>query len=777
MSIGFKPSYARFNRSVLHADPALVKPQPLFARLRSLRYAVLAALVVGFGLLVGVQYFVIRAFVVQQLLEIEASDAFKRLADLHHAVEVLKEDLASTTNDWSQWDEPFAYATHANTDFADANLDPGTIARLRLSFVIIIDDRGEPLFAKMLAPDRKSLIDAPSDMVALARARGALANPDKPREPLTGFVASSAGVFVFSSQPVLKSIEPSAPSGRVIMARSLEAFVAPALRRVSGAELQAQPLEKRTTSRLAPQRVRGRDALSVREHDILGTTPIDDVWGRPVAQLQAIWLRTAQAWFAQTQRYVLGAAVVIGLLFCIAALALLRHGVVAPLEAMAFTVARIGQDGDTAARLPSVRGAREFEMLSSSINQMLAQLDQQQAIRRDRDAAVAANRLKSDFLATMSHEIRTPMNGVLGMCELLQRTDLNPRQRHLSDTIVRSARSLLDILNDILDFSKIESGKLELEQAVFAPDELVQTACAPFVASAFSKGLTFTTRVASDVPAQLVGDPLRLRQVLNNLLSNALKFTECGSVSLACTLESARGEDVELRFSVSDTGIGVARELQTRIFEPFAQADVNTSRCYGGTGLGLAIVRRLVTLMGGQVSVRTADGGGAEFSFTMRLKRASARQSEALPPLDATGPHFSTANAPAVLLAEDNAVNREVLTEMLEHFGCRVTAVENGAEALAKAAEARFDVVLMDCHMPVMDGCTAAAEWRALERAEAQTPTFIIALTADVTIETRLRCLEAGMNEVVAKPVSHQSLRDLVMHAFAYEAGAVATPA
>jgi CheY-like chemotaxis protein len=344
---------------------------------------------------------------------------------------------------------------------------------------------------------------------------------------------------------------------------------------------------------------------------------------------------------------------------------------------------------------------------------------------------------------------------------LLQRTELSPRQRHLADTVLRSARSLLGILDDVLDFSKIESGKLELENAPFSPTELMQSVTAPFLAAAQSKGLEFTVRMEAGVPATVMGDALRLRQVLNNLLSNAIKFTERGSVSISCAA-LVTTDLVLLRFSVADTGIGIDESAQKHIFDPFAQATSDTSRRFGGTGLGLAIVRRLVHLMNGSIELRSAPGKGSTFSFAVGVQPVTNTPAASLH--DATGANLRVDYSPRVLLAEDNEVNREVFSEMLEHIGCQVTAVANGALAVAAAASSSFDAILMDCQMPVMDGHTAVVQLRAHERS-LQRRSFIIALTADATPENRQRCLDAGMDTVVTKPISQTALRDLIVHA------------
>ena len=729
---------------------------------RSVRTAMLIAMAVGLLLLTAAQYFVAGNFVERQLRVLEVKDAFKRLDDLHHALGVLQADLSTLTGDWAQWDQLYRYTTGDYPPFTEYNLEPQSIARLRLDLFVILDIHGAPLFAKVLDVGGQSLSDIPPDLVAMLGQHGELVHAENPRTLDAGILGTSAGAFLVSSQPIL-DYEGKQQSGRLIMGRSMQGFVVPALSSMTGERWELVAAGEDSAGQ--PYRVNGRDQLLIAGDALVGRTSLEDLWKHTAVTVQVRMERPIESMLRNARRYLLLTGAAIGLLSCIVVLVIVRRNVIKPLEDLTGALVSVGADGTVHTRVPESAATLEFSMLSRSINAMLQQLEEQQKMQRDRDAALEANRLKSEFLATMSHEIRTPMNGVLGMCELLQRTELNPRQRHLSDTILRSARSLLDILNDTLDFSKIEAGKLQLESAVFGPQDLMHNVTAPFVAAAQAKGLDFFVRVESDVPELVVGDALRLRQILNNLISNAVKFTDEGSVSALCTLAAVDAEHVELCFTVTDTGIGISQDAQRRVFEPFAQAERNTSRRFGGTGLGLAIVRRLVDVMRGRLGVQSEPGRGSTFWFTAVLQPAPEVVLPKAVIVDATGPRFSLAHAPSVLLAEDNPVNREVLTEMLEHIGCRVSAVEDGAQAVSAAMAQRFQAIVMDCQMPVKDGPTAAAEIRAMEQGSGKPRTVIIALTADATAENRQRCLDAGMDWVVTKPVSQGSLRDLILRA------------
>ncbi|MGG5819755.1 PAS-domain containing protein [Falsiroseomonas sp. HW251] len=382
---------------------------------------------------------------------------------------------------------------------------------------------------------------------------------------------------------------------------------------------------------------------------------------------------------------------------------------------------------------------------------------QAEALAAARDAAEAANRAKSAFLAAMSHEIRTPMNGVLGMIEVLERTPPGPAQQRCIAVMRDSAGQLLRIIDDLLDFSKIEAGRMELEALPFSLRGLVEGAVDTLAVQARNKQLHLFADPAGPGPDMVTGDPVRVRQILFNLVSNAIKFTDRGFVRIQATTEAV-GEDVAVRLAVEDSGVGMTEEQIARLFQPFAQADSSTTRRFGGTGLGLSIVRRLARIMGGDVTVESTPGRGSRFSVTLKLGAAAA----ALPgeavsvPAAATGPR---GDAPRLLVVDDHPVNREVLARQLEILGCVADMAEDGQQALEMWRLARHRVALVDLHMPVMDGLDLA---RAIRREEAERPglprTAIIAVTANALKGEDERCYAAGMDAFLPKPLALDQL-------------------
>jgi PAS domain S-box-containing protein len=370
-----------------------------------------------------------------------------------------------------------------------------------------------------------------------------------------------------------------------------------------------------------------------------------------------------------------------------------------------------------------------------------------------RDEAEAANRAKSEFLAAMSHEIRTPLNGVLGMAAAMEATPLSDEQRQMLGVINESGQILMTLLSDILDLSKIEAGRMVLESTPFDLRGSVQAVARLYSETAAAKDLQFEVEIQPSAVGWFVGDPTRYRQVLQNLVSNALKFTEEGRVSICVSASPHAGDQVLLRTEVRDTGMGVTPEARQRLFRKFSQADASTTRRYGGTGLGLAICRQLVEAQGGEIDVFSEPGGGSCFWFTLPLARAQRPQED---PQAAQAVQRARGASIRILAAEDNKTNQLVLKALLGQANIELVFADNGVEAVQAARTDDFDAILMDVQMPVMDGMAAAGAIRALKGPRGRVP--IVAVTADAMPEQISACLAAGMDAHVSKPLRPDSL-------------------
>ncbi|MCP4113560.1 MAG: response regulator [Desulfobacteraceae bacterium] len=381
---------------------------------------------------------------------------------------------------------------------------------------------------------------------------------------------------------------------------------------------------------------------------------------------------------------------------------------------------------------------------------------------RARKAAEAASNSKSEFLANMSHEIRTPMNGIIGMTELLMTTTLTSRQKDYAKAISDSANGLLTVLNDILDFSKIQAGKLTIESEQFNLRKLVEQTGLLFAGQVRDKGIEILTKYSPDMPAQVVGDSTRIRQVLANLTGNAVKFTEQGYVLIEAECRKKTENRCSFLLKVSDTGIGIPEELQQLIFDKFSQADESTTRKFGGTGLGLAISRQLVEMMGGTIGVKSKPGRGSIFFFRLELpfseEICDELSDDELQPAEQKTVSSVEAD---ILLAEDNHMNQRVAAGILRRYGCVVDIAENGMEAVDRFREKAYDLVFMDAHMPVMDGFEATKAIRQREKKNTHTP--IIAMTALAMEGDREMCIDAGMDDYISKPITSKAVLDILL--------------
>jgi len=401
------------------------------------------------------------------------------------------------------------------------------------------------------------------------------------------------------------------------------------------------------------------------------------------------------------------------------------------------------------------RAAKDLENLNRSLTSEIEYVKNiEEELKKARDDAERMSRTKGEFLANMSHEIRTPMNGVIGTLQLLEDTKLNETQREYVEIAYKSADSLMSILNDILDLSKIEAGQLEFEAIPFDLREVVNDVVVLHSLKAEQMGIYLNSNVEEAVPRNVIGDPTRMRQVMVNLISNAIKFTSEGGVSVHIKLKLKDEKDALIRVEVMDTGIGIPKSKHQKLFVAFSQADGSTTRKYGGSGLGLTIVRQLVEMMKGNLGVDSEVGKGSKFWFVIPLGIARDDEISEMPAIVAK-PVVLTGK---VLLVEDNPINQMVAKKMLEKTGLVSVLAENGKEALERLEQEEFDAVLMDCQMPEMDGFEATRLWREQEQMLSNGRLPIIAMTANVMQGDRERCLASGMDDYLGKPVRQAEL-------------------
>jgi signal transduction histidine kinase/CheY-like chemotaxis protein len=698
----------------------------------------------------------LSAFVFPTFERFEQDSAEQSMSRVQRALDAELDALEFVNREYSEWDHTYAFAQGLRDSYIEENLDIAYWTNIDVNAMFFFDLEGQLLWGAIVDASVTNELPIESELLQPLTADHPLLHNRGNPGIYRGILQARSAPLLASSQPILTSSAGGPSVGTLVIAKYLGPELVEELGVRAGVDTSLNAIDDPNVPDIK---------WHFGDNSATGQQVLADVFGTPSFILEVTTPRTITAIGKNTIYTALVFFIAATGLFLLGGWLFTRSLIVTPVATLTHHIKKMRKTGDL---VQSVQSAREDEIgvLEQEFGNLARSLGTtRQELESARDKALAISNAKSDFLAKMSHEIRTPMNGVLGMIELLANTPMDKAQKRYMHSISQSADTLLDIISDILDFSKMEAGKLALETRAFNLNSFVTDITDSLSGLADRKELRLNNIAPDGPPINVEGDPLRLRQILTNLLGNAIKFTREGGVLLRVTASPDAGEFERVTFEVIDTGIGISPQKQQHIFKSFAQEDGSTTRRFGGSGLGLAISKQLVEMMGGTIQLQSEPGEGSNFSFTLRLR---ADRKGDMTGIENTFAHvygeldvWDSALQPLrgrVLVAEDNAVNQAVAVGMLNAMGVESVIAQDGQKAVELFNSEPFDAVLMDCQMPVLDGFQAAAEIRRIESRDAADPVRIIAMTANAMAGDMEKCIAAGMDDYLRKPYKGEQL-------------------
>ncbi len=719
-------------------------------------YLVLLGACIGIGSYAAISYTIFPAFE-----EFEERAAMETIVRVDRVIDAERRTFETLVIEYAHWNDTYNFILGKHDGYVEENLDAAYWQAIGVDFLLIFDADGKLFWSMDAGKGEKQPVTLEAFIPAGLFAGHPLLTYGPSKDRTGGLIRTAEGPMLVAAAPVLTTYAEGPSVGTFMILRRIGDSLVQDVAERATAEVRFKPISDDGATGYLPgtleKMVVTGDLRHVQmtEAAIYGHRLIPDVTGAPAAMVEITMPHMITAIGANTIRAAMILIVLVTAAFLVVGLIILRFMVVRPVNELAENMNHIRETGDLKIQVELGRSdeigglAREFAEMTTNLEVT------QRELEATRDVALEASSAKSDFLARMSHEIRTPMNGVLGMTELLRNTALDFEQRRFTETIYSSAESLLDIINDILDFSKIEAGKMSLENRDINLGGVIEETVDSLASQAHKKGLELINDVAPAVHTSLVGDAVRIRQVLTNLTSNAIKFTNRGEVVVRASVGEETDEFIDVGFEVIDTGIGIKPEKQALIFDSFSQEDGSTTRLHGGTGLGLAISQQLVELMGGTLAVESNPGLGSRFYFNVRMKRGSgdSRQQQ---------PTMKSVAGKRILVVDDNATNREILEQHLSSWRAHSDCAEDGAHALlllerACAENNPYELAILDMHMPRMDGLQLARRIR--ERSEFDNvPLMLLSSVAMPASEATLE--ELKISGQLTKPIRQGQLYD-----------------